>query len=159
MSHKPFVFSNASLLYTSITHEAHNQKPSEAGRALQTCTGASEELKTHQPNQQKRSRMRGAARVTPLLADAALKLRKVKERRLFNFRLFPISAFSKKNLRRHTETSVSISVLVAQLCPTLCDQVDCSLPVSSAHGILRAGILEWVSIPISRGSSPPRDQT
>ena len=56
MSHKPFVFSNASLLYTSITHEAHNQKPSEAGRALQTCTGASEELKTHQPNQQKRSR-------------------------------------------------------------------------------------------------------
>ena len=151
MSHKPFVFSNASLLYTSITHEAHNQKPSEAGRALQTCTGASEELKTHQPNQQKRSRMRGAARVTPLLADAALKLRKVKERRLFNFRLFPIiSAFSKKNLRRHTETSVSISVLVAQLCPTLCNPMDYSPPGFSVHGVLQARILEWVAMPFSR---------
>ena len=48
---------------------------------------------------------------------------------------------------------------VAQLCPTLCDPVDCSLPGSSIHGILQARILEWVTISFSRGSSQPRDQT
>ena len=44
-------------------------------------------------------------------------------------------------------------------CPTLCDPMDCSLPGSSAHGVLQARILEWVAIPFSRGSSRPRDQT
>ena len=29
----------------------------------------------------------------------------------------------------------------------------------AAHGILQAGILEWVAIPFSRGSSEPRDLT
>ena len=33
---------------------------------------------------------------------------------------------------------------VAQSCPTLCDPMDCSLPGSSLHGILQAGVLEWV---------------
>ena len=37
--------------------------------------------------------------------------------------------------------------------------MDCSLPVSSVHGILQAGKLEWVAISFSRGSSQPRDQT
>ena len=37
--------------------------------------------------------------------------------------------------------------------------MDCSLPHSSVHGILQARMLEWVAIPFSRGSSPPRDQT
>ena len=45
------------------------------------------------------------------------------------------------------------------LCPTLCDPVDCSLPGSSIHGILQARILEWVAIPFSRGSSQLRDRT
>ena len=40
-----------------------------------------------------------------------------------------------------------------------CDPVDCSPPGSSVLGILQARILEWVSIPFSRGSSWPRDQT
>ena len=35
---------------------------------------------------------------------------------------------------------------VAQLCPTLSDPMDCSLPGSSAHGILQARVLEWVAI-------------
>ena len=35
----------------------------------------------------------------------------------------------------------------------------CSLPGSSVHGILQARILEWVAMPFSRGSSPPRDRT
>ena len=32
-----------------------------------------------------------------------------------------------------------------QLCPTLCDTMDCSPPGSSVHGILQARILEWVA--------------
>ena len=52
-----------------------------------------------------------------------------------------------------------VKVLVAQSCPTLCDPMDCSLPGSSAHGVLQARILDWVAIPFSRGSSQPRDQT
>ena len=48
---------------------------------------------------------------------------------------------------------------VAQLCPTLCNPMDCSLPGSSIHGILQARILEWVAISFSRRSSRPRDQT
>ena len=33
----------------------------------------------------------------------------------------------------------------------LCDPMDCSLPGSSVHGILQAGILEWVAMPSSKG--------
>ena len=42
---------------------------------------------------------------------------------------------------------------VAQLCPTLCDPMDCSPPGSSAHGILQARLLEGVAISFSRGPS------
>ena len=35
--------------------------------------------------------------------------------------------------------------LVAQLCLTLCDPMDCSPPGSSVHGLLQARILEWVA--------------
>ena len=49
--------------------------------------------------------------------------------------------------------------LVAQSCPTLCNLMVCSLLGSSVHGILQARILEWVSMPSSRGSFQPRDQT
>ena len=48
---------------------------------------------------------------------------------------------------------------VAQLCLTLCDPMDCSLPGSSVYGIFQARILEWVAISFSRRSSPPRDWT
>ena len=44
-------------------------------------------------------------------------------------------------------------------CPGLYNPMDCSPPGSSVHGILQAKILEWVAVPSSRGSSPPRDQT
>ena len=46
-------------------------------------------------------------------------------------------------------------VLVAQSCPTVCYPIDCSPPGSSVHGILQARILEWVTMPSSRGSSLP----
>jgi len=42
---------------------------------------------------------------------------------------------------------------------TLCDAIDCSLPGSSLHGILQAGILEWVAMSSSRESSWPRNWT
>ena len=54
---------------------------------------------------------------------------------------------------------VGVKVLVAQLCPTLCDLMDCSPPGSSVHAILQARILEWVVISFSRKSSRPRDRT
>jgi len=37
--------------------------------------------------------------------------------------------------------------------------MDYSPPGSSVHGVLQARILEWVTIPFSRGSSLPRDET
>ena len=46
-----------------------------------------------------------------------------------------------------------------QSCLTLCDPMDCSLPGSSVHGILQAGILEWVAMPSSRGPSRSKDRT
>ena len=48
---------------------------------------------------------------------------------------------------------------VAQLCPTLCNPMDHSLPGSSVHGIFQARVLEWAAISFSRGSSQPRDRT
>ena len=48
-----------------------------------------------------------------------------------------------------------LKVLVDQLCPTLCDPMDCTF----VHGILQTRMLKWVAIPFSKGSSRPRDQT
>ena len=48
---------------------------------------------------------------------------------------------------------------VPQLCPTLCDPMDCSLPGSFVHAISQARTLEWVTISSSTGSSWPRGQT
>ena len=39
---------------------------------------------------------------------------------------------------------------VVQLCPTLCDFMNCSLPGSSVHGNFQARILIWVAISFSR---------
>ena len=39
--------------------------------------------------------------------------------------------------------------LVAQLCLTLCDPIDCSPPGSSVSGILQERILQWVAISFS----------
>ena len=38
---------------------------------------------------------------------------------------------------------------VAQLCPTLSDPMDYSLPGSSVHRIFQARVLEWVAIAFS----------
>ena len=56
--------------------------------------------------------------------------------------------------------------LVTKLCPTLKTLFlrnigiqEYSLPGSSVHGILQAGMLEWVAISFSRGLSHPSDRT
>ena len=50
--------------------------------------------------------------------------------------------------------SEKMKVKVAQLCLTLCNPMDYTV-----HGILQARILEWAALPLSRGSSQPRDRT
>ena len=47
-----------------------------------------------------------------------------------------------------------VKVKATQSCPTLCDPMNYTV-----HGILQARILKWVTIPFSRGSSQPKDQT
>ena len=42
-----------------------------------------------------------------------------------------------------------------QLCLSLRNPIDCSLPGSSTHGILQARILEWVAISFSRDLPDP----
>ena len=54
--------------------------------------------------------------------------------------------------------------MCAQLCLTLCDSMNHSLPCSSVRGIFQARILpfhgkEWIAMPSSRGSSQSRDRT
>ena len=59
-------------------------------------------------------------------------------------------------------TCVCVCVCVCvhtKLCLTLSNPSDCSPPGSSIHGILQARRLEWIAMPSSRGSSPPRDRT
>ena len=48
---------------------------------------------------------------------------------------------------------------VTQLCPTLCDPMNCSLQGASVHGIFQARILELVALSYSRVSSLSRDWT
>ena len=48
----------------------------------------------------------------------------------------------------------ALCLKVAQSCLTLWDTW-----TKTAHGILQAGILEWIAFPFSRGSSQPRAQT
>ena len=45
----------------------------------------------------------------------------------------------------------------AQLCPTLCDPIDCSPPGFSAHGISQASMLAWVPISPCLGTLQHRD--
>ena len=47
-----------------------------------------------------------------------------------------------------------MKVKVAELCLTLCDDVEYTI-----RGILQVRILKWVAFPFSRESSQPRDWT
>ena len=63
-------------------------------------------------------------------------------------------SFNKKewNLQKRYSTSEDIKNEneIAQLCPTLCDPMDCSPSGFSIHGILQARVLEWVAISFFR---------
>ena len=59
----------------------------------------------------------------------------------------------------YTHTCACVLFMSPQLCPTLCNPMDCSPPGFSVHGILQARILKWVAMLSSRGSSWPRDWT
>ena len=65
-----------------------------------------------------------------------------------------------QTLQRVFTCVISIACgLVAKLCPTLCDPIDCRPPGFSVHGIFQIRSPEWVAISCSRGSSWTRDQT
>ena len=54
-----------------------------------------------------------------------------------------------------TTLLIGCCCLVAKLCLTLCDPMDCSLPGFSVRGVSQARILDWVAISFSSGSSDP----
>ena len=49
------------------------------------------------------------------------------------------------------ECSVCMHAKALQSKPILCYPMDCNPPGSSVHGVLQAGILEWVAMPFSSG--------
>ena len=64
--------------------------------------------------------------------------------------------------RIHSVCHTCVCVCVWMSCAVVsdsCDLMNCSPPGFFVHGISQARILEWVSIPFSRGSSQPRDWT
>ena len=63
----------------------------------------------------------------------------------------PLTSTQPLTKPKHWGQSGTSSVLVTQLCSSLCDSMDCSPPGSSFHGILQGRMLEWVAIPFSRG--------
>ena len=65
---------------------------------------------------------------------------------MWNRRFIIVSALQMKKLIHR----LAVCAKSLQMCPTLCEPVDCSLPGSSIHGILQARILEWVAMPSSR---------
>ena len=77
--------------------------------------------------------------------------------------MFFLSALSAYFWRRDVEVSIYKSPCMhaksRQSCLTLCNPMDYSPPGSSVHCILLVGILEWVAITFSRGSSWLRDWT
>ena len=70
-----------------------------------------------------------------------------------------VALFHYFQLLRNILLCVYVCAKSLQLCLTLCDPMDYSLPGSSVRVILQARILEWVAMPSSRGSSQPRDRT
>ena len=72
--------------------------------------------------------------------------------------LWPNQASENSNLCLYTSPScwpLKKEREVAQLCPTLCDPMDCSLPGSSVRGIFQARILEWVAISFTKDLPKP----
>ena len=54
-------------------------------------------------------------------------------------------------MKRHAISWISASAESLQVCPTLCNPMDCSPQGSSVRKILQARIMEWVAMLFSRG--------
>ena len=52
-------------------------------------------------------------------------------------------------VKSESEVAQVVYLKVTQLCPTLTDPMDCSLPGSSVHGIFQARVLGWGAIAFS----------
>ena len=71
-----------------------------------------------------------------------------------------IKFLKKKHADIYITSAIYSGCLVTQLCPAVCDPMDCGPPGSFVLSrISQAKILEWVDILFSRGSSWPRDWT
>ena len=68
--------------------------------------------------------------------------------------IFP---YSHESLQTHCIHQLLCCLCQLLSCVQLCNPMDCSPPGSSVRGILQARILEWVAMPFSKGSSPPRN--
>ena len=80
----------------------------------------------------------------------------------FNFIEFPVNAFLFLPfffIRSLLTYSCAVVYLVAQLCPTLCDPMDCSPRSSSIHGDSPDKNIGVGCHPSSSGSSQPGDRT
>ena len=79
--------------------------------------------------------------------------------RLLKVKLHVFKYLEKKiNIWKHLKIWEKGKVSVTQSCLTFCEPMGYYLPGCSVHGISQARILEWVTIPLSRESSGPRDQ-
>ena len=95
----------------------------------------------------------GISHLIPWHIDLLVKAKAVEIKFWAMWREFPPTDLTWRQTKEGQIEFMKVKELVAQLCPTLCDAMDCSLPGSSIHGIIQARILEWVAIPFSRGSS------
>ena len=81
----------------------------------------------------------------------------------YTFFFFLLPPTERKSPRIDGDSSLSVAVkvkaLATQCWSALCILVNYSLPGSSVHGILQARIVEWVTIPFSKGSSQLRGRT
>ena len=50
---------------------------------------------------------------------------------------------------QNVQKALCVRAELLQLCPTLCDPMECSPPGSSVHGIFQARRLEWGAIAFS----------
>ena len=76
-------------------------------------------------------------------------VQKEKEQYYTEHARYAVEIYSEMTVKECMCVCVCVCVCVCsgpQLCPTLCDTMDCSPPGFSVHGIFQVRILEWVAI-------------